>query len=200
MYTLDGSQLGVDAALIEGIGNVIAIVAISYFSVSGNGDEGPSTLETPYKMRLERLMLYHGFLLLLSVGAMMLINCVLFLQHLLEYKVLVYTLICGYFCGSEGVIVGSMILSVQETPASQQARSSSFISVTNSICNMLGSLAVGVIYTEYGFKMETPILMSIQVVVVMSMIYLVRTMRFKRADNELKWINQQTAFNYNTVV
>jgi len=194
IYDLDQGQLGLDAALIEGIGNVVAIVLISYFSMSGN-EEASSC-----KMRLERMMLWHGFLLLLSMVMMTAINSVQFLQYLLECKVLVYALICGYFCGSEGVVVGAMILSVQETPAAQQARSSAFISMTNSICQMLGALTVGIVYSEYGFKMETPILLGIEVVVVMNCIYLVRTMRQKRSESEQTWINQGTAFNYNTVI
>lgn len=89
---------------------------------------------------------------------------------------------------------------MQETPALQQARSSAFIAVTQGICQMLGSLSVGVIYTEYGFRMETPILLAIAVIVMMNSIYLVRVMRLTQSNQERKWINRHSAFNYGTKI
>merc|ERR1719204_263863 len=101
MYGLNQAQLGIDAALIEGIGNVVAIMAISYLSTTEDHASGANPRR---KLRLEAMMVYFALVLVVSVGAMLAINFAPMLQPLLGHKAVVYALICGYLCGSEGVI------------------------------------------------------------------------------------------------
>eukprot|EP01083_Nonionella_stella_P153872 494943_1 len=191
MYNLDEAELGVAAALIEGIGNLVAIVLITYFAINNQSNDRHRC-----KMKLDKMITYFAMLLVFSVGGMTVINYAQCLQFLLKYNLVVYALICGYFCGSEGVIVGGMILSVTETPQSQQARSSAFVSIINSVCLFTGQFAVGIIYTKGGFKLETPILLGIQVLLVLVSIYLAYCMRYSRIRAELFPLNKHFTNSY----
>ena len=135
-------------------------------------------------------MIYFGIVLFLSVLGMVLINYIEFLMFLLGHKVIVYGLICAYFCGSEGVVVGAMILSVTETPPAQQARSSAIVSISNSVCLFIGQFTVGMVYDNGGFRLETPFLLIFMVVILSSTIYLAYIMKRKKLNEELTWINK----------
>eukprot|EP01084_Bolivina_argentea_P012098 22672_1 len=186
LYNLDEAQLGIAAALIEGFGNLAAILLITYGASNNNRSDN-----NKYKLKLQNMMIYFALFLILSVGAIFIINYVSIFTHLLNFKCVVYGLICIYFFGSEGVIVGGMILSVTETPQSQQARSSAIISITNSVCLFVGQFTIGYVYAKGGFKSETPILLAIQIMLVFGTVYLSYVMRKYQMNPELIHINNK---------
>ena len=195
LYDLNQAELGIAAAFIEGIGNSIAILMITYLTKNDDQDDASQFIEdlrkkNKCKMRLEVMMIYFALILLISVMAMVCINYIEILEFLLDYKWFVYMLICGYFCGSEGVIVGALILSVTETPPSQQARSSAIVSITNSLCLFIGQYTVGMVYELDGFRLETPFLLAVMIILTASTIYLAHIMREKKLNEELIWINK----------
>ena len=194
LYGLNQAELGIAAALIEGVGNSIAILVITY--LVQNEEDDTNWRLSPWRMRLEVMMIYFGILLLVSLLGMVLINYTDFFMFLLEYKLIVYMLICGYFCGSEGVIVGAMILSVTETPPAQQARSSAIVSITNSVCLFIGQFTVGMVYEKGGFRFETPFLLIFMIAILSSTIYLAYIMKKKKLNEELIWINKHSYPKY----
>ena len=69
-------------------------------------------------------------------------------------------------------------------------RSSAIVSIINSICLFIGQFTVGMVYEKGGFRLETPFLCFIMIVVVSSTIYLAHIMKEKKLKEELKWINK----------
>eukprot|EP00484_Ammonia_sp_Unknown_P005108 CAMPEP_0197075694 /NCGR_PEP_ID=MMETSP1384-20130603/211739_1 /TAXON_ID=29189 /ORGANISM="Ammonia sp." /LENGTH=498 /DNA_ID=CAMNT_0042514543 /DNA_START=436 /DNA_END=1932 /DNA_ORIENTATION=- len=186
LYALDQAELGIAAALIEGVGNAVAILCITYLAKTHDDEEDDDESEQEerprngYKMKLEVMMAYFAVMIFVSVLALLLASYVEQLTFLLQYKAFVYTCICAYYCGNEVVIVGALILNVTETPPKQQARSSAIVSIANSICMFIGQATVGIVYEIGSFPLETPFILALSAVLIASTVHLSFVMKQKQ--------------------
>ena len=186
LYNLDTIHFGAYTAIIEAVGNGIAMISYIYFgsifiSSSTKKIKTPSNyVETEILLFISSLILFVSFL------------CICLITHipniLLSNEIIVGIIIILYFIGHEGCIIGLMILHVEVTPILQQPRASGIVSMINCISVFFSqSIIIGPMNLKYyklSFKTESIILFIISIVL-LSIIITLTIIVHKSRNNKI---------------
>ena len=176
MYALTQAQFGIAVALMEGIGNLTAVLGISCLAKNDN---------------LRKMVIYFSLLSMLSMGGY---YCVYVEHMLMDYAWMIYALFSLFFCGSEGVTVSLMLLSGGQIPKSLQKRSDMIVSIMYSVCSCVGRICAAFAYENDG--MAVPVLFCSKIVLVMMVIYLTHVVKQNKLQSEMLSINQHLGLMY----
>ena len=169
LYALNTITFGAYSAIIETIGDGIAMIAYVYFGLFGTNryhghfpSNGPtpssktgktsktprrrfSSMETEFVLFLSSIALFMSFLLLtmmLHIPSM---------EYVLQTnQIVVGVVLTLYFVGHEGCVIGLMILHVEVVPILQQPRASGILSMISCVMVFISqSVIIGPLSSKY---------------------------------------------------
>lgn len=175
LYQLDPIKFGAYTAIIEAVGNGIAMISYIYFGSIFVSKTTTKIKKPSSYIETERLLVISGTALSLSL------LCISLITHMennifLCNKFIVGILIIIYFIGHEGAVIGLMILHVEVTPILQQPRASGIVSMFNCFSVFISqSIIIGPMNSKFyqiSFKSEVIILFALSIALLIVVILL----------------------------
>eukprot|EP01084_Bolivina_argentea_P248382 415460_1 len=148
LYHLNAIKFGGYIAIIEGVGNCIAMTCYIYFGSifvkSKSNVDKTSYIQTEILLFISCILLFVSFLCLSSLTHINTLQTSLYNETIMAFVIILY------FIGHEGTVIGLMILHVEVTPILQQPRASGIVSTINCIFVFISqSIIIGPLSSEY---------------------------------------------------
>ena len=173
LFHLNPSEFGRIAALCEGIGNAVALWTVS--CVGKSNEDDPSN----WKMSLQSMMCWSALVGAASLGTIWIIN-------VLEWydEPFCMVIIAAFFYGQETCAVAGLVLINNIVPSLHQGRAFSLIGIVQSLTTFMAQMTVADLYAVGGMQLESGCLAVLYVVLLLDLVFLLRTMGTRRSDGE----------------
>eukprot|EP01084_Bolivina_argentea_P105733 189345_1 len=194
IFNLNQSQFGVISGFVEGFGNLLGLLFVTFFTKSGDDSDthesGEIIAKNDYKISLQTLTMLFVFIGLLIVITLSMVNSMSWYND-----IFIYVVIGLFFMSMEAAAVALLMLNVTEVPCLQQPRASSMIGIIQSCTVFVAQVTVAPIYESGGMMLVAWILVVFYVICFVFTVYLWKIMKHTNMNEELEWINKHSQHN-----